>query len=163
MGYTTDFLGAFVFAVALSEAQRDYINKFSATRRMARNATLAAERPDPVRKAVKLPIGNQGGYFVGAEEYDMDDGAKDILDKNSPPSGQPGLWCKWEVTGDGANLQWNGHEKFHGYVEWLKYLIENFFKPWNKVLNGSVKWAGEEVSDAGTITIKNNIVTTRRR
>ena len=72
--------------------------------------------------------------------------------------GAPDAWCQWQPTDDGAALVWNEVEKFYGYVEWLSFLIERFFKPWGRTLNGSVDWAGEDSEDQGVIHIKDNRV-----
>jgi len=65
MGYTTDFDGEFIVSPPLKPTHRAYLEAFSSTRRMERNAKLTAKLPDPLRKAVGLPIGTDGGYFVG--------------------------------------------------------------------------------------------------
>lgn len=75
----------------------------------------------------------------------------------------PSIWCDWVPDEDGNALQHNENEKFYCYVEWLKYLIEHYFNPWGVTLSGSVTWKGEERSDVGVITIKNNIVTVESR
>jgi hypothetical protein len=125
--------------------------------------------------------GLDGGYFV------MDDGNmgqrrdNSIIDYNSPPGlfvfetnlitkkleenkrrikegeAQPGLWCQW-VINNKNELMWDGNEKFYNYVEWLKYLIKNFFQPWGVLLNGEIEWEGEESSDRGKIVVTNNEV-----
>ena len=38
-------------------------------------------------------------------------------------------------------------------------MIEHFFKPWGRYLNGKVRWRGEEFDDMGSINVKDNIVT----
>ena len=50
----------------------------------------------------------------------------DIIDYNSPPKGQPGLWCQWVPTHDGKFIVWDGNEKFYNSAEWMTYLIEHF-------------------------------------
>jgi hypothetical protein len=76
----------------------------------------------------------------------------------SPPSTQPGLWCQW-VAGDGGNsIEWDGGEKFYDYIDWIKYLINNFLKTWGYTINGTVKWRGEDFSDIGKIVIVDNQV-----
>ena len=39
---------------------------------------------------------------------------------NTPPFGQPGLWCQWVPTDDGHALVWNGHEKFYRSSGWMR-------------------------------------------
>ena len=73
----------------------------------------------------------------------------------------PELYCQWVPSDDGTVLEWDQGEKFYSYVEWLDYLIERFFVPWGHTLDGSVIWEGEERDDMGTITVENNVVTTK--
>ncbi len=54
------------------------------------------------------------------------------------PSPDVAFYCQWEPTEDGSELRWDGGEKFYGYVGWLKLMIDNFFKPWGRVLSGTV-------------------------
>jgi hypothetical protein len=128
--------------------------------------------------------GKDGEYFVGGDGFAGQDRDASIIDFNTPPGQvgynektewedrylennrrvnagkcQPGLWCQWVVEGDKEQvLQWDGNEKFYSYIEWLKYLINHFFKPWGVKLNGEIDWYGEEKSDMGRISVKNNEV-----
>lgn len=189
MGYTTDFDGYFTLDEPLTEAQATYLNKFSETRRMKRltaenrdnldelkprwahinyeaPTTPVDEMLDPVREAVGLPVGTDGGYFVGAGGHAGQDRDDSIIDYNEPPCGQPGLWCQWIVRDDDDGaftiIEWDGGEKFYHYVEWLEYIIEHFLKPWGRTLNGEVHWAGEEPGDLGKIVVEDNVVTAKQ-
>jgi len=178
MGYTTDFTGQFNLDKPLTLEQTEYLIKFCRTRHMKRDAVKTNKRPDPLRKAVGLPIGNEGGYFVNeGGDFGQSQGS-DVLDGNKAPSGQPGLWCQWipgdqdglpyhegsdEGEDEGATyIVWDGREKFYEYVAWLKYIIENFLIPWGHNLNGEVDWEGEDFDDLGKIIVKDNIVTTKK-
>lgn len=159
MGYTTNFDGQFDLDKPLSAAQVAYLEKFSDTRRMVRHVAATAALPDPLRESVGLPIGKDGGYFVGSKSdfgYSYSDPS--VIDHNRPPEGQPGLWCKWAPTEDGTGIVWNEAEKFYDYVAWLQYIIDNFLKPWGYVLNGKVRYQGEESDDRGVVIAKNNKV-----
>lgn len=158
MGYTTDFTGSFQIAPTLKPEHLQYLIAFNFTRRMARNPELAAKLPDAIREAAGLLIGEQGGYFVGSDEDHGQQRTVDILDYNRPPSGQPGLWCQWVPNEEGTELEWDEGERFYNYVEWLEYLVENFFKPWGYVLNGLVKYVGEDSDDRGAIRVTDNLV-----
>ena len=158
MGYTTEFQGTFSLNKTLTEAQVAYLTKFSETRRMKRNAKFAATLPDPFRNAVGLPIGNEAEYFVGGVGYFGQDDDPSVIDHNDPPKNQPGLWCQWVPSASGEGIEWNGGEKFYYYVEWLNYIIKNFLIPWGLVLNGTVKWRGEDFDDCGKILVKDNVV-----
>jgi len=72
----------------------------------------------------------------------------------------PGIWCQWVPTDDGKFLEWDTGEKFYNYVEWLEYVIE-MLKPKGYVLNGEVRWRGEEFDDIGTIIVRDNDVSTK--
>ncbi len=165
MGYTTDFTGSLTITPALTKEQTAYINQFSGTRRMKRDTEITQTRPDPIREAVGLPLGEESGYFVGApgmagqeDVFGRDAHTVGILDYNDPPKGQPGLWCQWAISDDGATLEWDGGEKFYDYVEWLEYLIQHFFTLWGNTLDGQIRWSGEESDDRGVIYVKDNHV-----
>jgi hypothetical protein len=164
MGYTTDFVGEFKFNRPLEAVHREYLFRLSDTRRMKRNAVIAESLPDPLRIAVGLPIGVDGEYFVGVPVTKrdhwggLDDKDASVINYNDEPSTQPGLWLQWEPNEDGTTLRWNGAEKFYFYIEWLQYLIDNFFVRWNYTISGRVNWQGEEKQDQGIIIVKDNII-----
>jgi len=158
MGYTTDFYGSFELDKPLTEKRRKYLFQFSETRRMKRDAKKTAKRDDPVRKAARLPVGEEGSYFVGETGFAGQDYGPDVINGNEPPYDQPGLWCKWAPTPDGARIEWNGMEKFYDYTAWLEYLIDHFLEPWGYKLNGEVTWKGEDPTDMGRIYVKDNKV-----
>lgn len=159
MGYSTEFYGSLQFSTPLNEAQVQYIQSFSETRRMKRNPDLADKMPNQKRLAVNLPIGRDGGYFTGSEEDMGQTRDSSVVEYNFPPGNQPGLWCQWTVSDDGTELVWNEAEKFYSYVEWLQYMIDNFFTPWGAKLNGSIDWEGEERGDTGTIKVVDSVIT----
>jgi hypothetical protein len=158
MGYTTSFRGKAEINPPLTAAQILYLRKFCNTRRMKRDPVLALQLPDPLGKALNMPIGDEAGYFVGGTGHSGQDRDLSVLDFNQPPVGQPGLWCSWDVTDDGRYLQWSGAEKFYDYVEWLRYLVEHFFSAWGCVLNGEIEWRGEHREDTGVIKVQCNVV-----
>ena len=145
MGYTTTFTGKFTCTPALNADQVAYLQALCNTRRMKRSG--ASQLPDPLREAVGLPLGNEDEYFVGG----TDSGGQDptIVDCNTPPASQPSLWCQWAPSDDGKFIEWDRGQKFH--VQWIKYINENFLKPWGIKLSGDVKWRGEDSSDRGVI------------
>lgn len=77
-------------------------------------------------------------------------------DSWTTPDGIPSLYCQWIPDNTGLELMWDGKEKFYEYVGWLKWLIDNKFKPNNYKLNGRVFWRGEQRDDIGTIEVKDN-------
>ena len=139
MGYTTDFSGKFKFNKKLDKETRVFLTKFSETRRMKR----------------KLPAkyGVEGEFYVDGGGVYGQDHEPSIVNYNEPPRTQPGLWCQWIPSEDGKFLEWNGAEKFYNYIEWLKYLLENFILPKGYLLTGVVHWEGEESGDIGTIQV----------
>ncbi len=185
MGYTTDFEGSFKLSRPTTVKEFNYINTFSETRRMKRDVNKLMElhkgefghptRPDN-------PYGKDGEFFVGGKGWAGQDGDESIIDYNAAPGQaefdgvtefmdrwnenqrrikdgecQPGLWCQWILT-DKEELQWDGNEKFYNYIEWLKYLINNFFEEWGIKLNGEVTWVGEDSDDRGKIVVEDNKV-----
>jgi hypothetical protein len=162
MGYTTQLEGQFNLDKPLTVAHMAYLKKFAETRRMRRQADTyyLEDMADLTREAVGLPLGDEGGYFVGETGMMGQTHDASIIDYNSPPKGQPGLWCQWEPNAQGTAIVWDGSEKFYEYVKWIKYLIEHFLQPWGYIANGEVKWQGENDADTGTIIIKDNAVTT---
>lgn len=77
---------------------------------------------------------------------------------DSYESDHPNSYCQWEVSEDGTELEWDGGEKFYKYIEWLNYINEEKLKKWNVILEGKVKWQGEEIGDVGIIlAINGNI------
>lgn len=141
MGYTTEFRGEFTFEKPLSPKATAFINKLCETRRMGRNIE---------------GYGIQGEFFVDGEGFRGQGSESNIINHNEAPSTQPGLWCQWEVTNNGTTLEWNGGEKFYHYVEWLFYLIEKIIRPNGYVLNGEIKWRGEDFDDTGKIEVMGN-------
>lgn len=159
MGYTTDFEGEFKLNKPLASEELSYLKRFAETRRMMRREADAVLREDPLRDAVGLPVGKQGGYFVNEGGFFGQQVGGDVIDSNKPPSGQPGLWCKWTPNEDGTAIVWDGNEKFYSYVEWLEYLIEHFLGPWGYRINGIVAYQGEQDDDRGSILAVDNVVT----
>jgi hypothetical protein len=108
MGYTTDFLGHIDITPGLNESERSYLSAFSLTRRYDRG---------------------QGPYYVPPNPY-ADQGDREPVERlNTPPQGQPGLWCRWVPCWDGCCLALDGEEKIYDPARWLDYLITHFLKP----------------------------------
>ena len=149
MGYTTDFSGTFKVEPPLNQEEIAFLNKFSRTRRMECK---------------------QGPYYVdrgGLAGQDHDD--KEITDYNSPPQGQPGLWCDWVASDDGTEIEWDGGEKFYHADKWIEYLIEHFVGPNPKakshltfiqphVISGTVDAAGEVPDDRWRMVVTDSVV-----
>ena len=146
MGYTTDFSGQFTIDRPVDQATYDLLYGLATTRRMG-------------RKGLPKENGVEGEFYVdGSDNYGIDD---NIIDYNTPPKTQPGLWCQWLIQEDKQTIEWDGGEKFYHYVEWIKYFINSILKPQKYILNGQVTWQGEDIGDRGLIIIKNNKVTVK--
>lgn len=150
MGYTTEFKGQIRVEPKLSQEEIEFFTKFTETRRMECD---------------------QGPYYVNrGGSFGQDSTDTGVISYNSPPSGQPGLWCQWIPTEDGQFIEWNGTEKFYNSVEWMQYLITHFFGDHPKaaeelpflkshLLSGRIEAHGEEYGDRWVLIVENNTVT----
>ena len=152
MGYTTDFTGSIKVEPPLNEAEIAYINKFNQTRRIHRK---------------------KGPYFIDGSGDSGQGHDGDVIDYNTPDPTQPGLWCQWEVSEDGARIEWDGGEKFYHATEWMKYIVDHFIgnNPIAKkelsflqghTVNGEIFATGEEAGDNWKIKVVDGIVTEKR-
>ena len=163
MGYHTDFNGSFdiIFNDKTKEQEVvKLVNGLNGTRRVKRDMSLANF---PLKKPAAY-YGVEGEFYVTPIDCKFIRKSDDItiLNHNYPPSTQPGLWLQWIIEDhedDSFTLEWDGEEKFYNYIAWLEYLIKKIFIPANAVLNGEVEYRGEDWTDTGFITIKDNIVT----
>jgi hypothetical protein len=159
MGYTTYFDGSLKFNKPVEDWLVEYVNKFNKTRRMKRNNEKIKELfPDWKKHCFAGNLGEEGEYFIGGLGYYGQDSDGSVLDHNVPARTQPGLWCQWVIGDNNDELMWDEGEKFYDYVEWLEYMIDNFFAPLGYVLNGDISWEGEESDDVGVIHVEDNIV-----
>ena len=177
MGYSTDFRGKLNLTPALTPVQLAFITAFNDTRRMGRDINKLMEvhkgehgLPGADKAKPEEVYGVNGEFFVGDDNVGVFDincppGQKDPWGgKNTGKGCQPGLWCGWTVYADdevNQTFEHDGGEKFYNYVEWLQYMIENFFTPWGVLLNGEIDWRGEDWDDTGNITVVNNEVTVK--
>lgn len=156
MGYTTEFTNSVAIEPPLNEHEISFLQDFNESRRMDR---------------AKGPL-----YVQGSTGWSPKD--KDVRDGNRPPADQPGLWCQWVPTDDGAELEWDGGEKFYNPAEWMKYLVENLLAPTarqyisdhydederlrhftaNHMVNGTIYAQGEDPEDHYAIVVANNKV-----
>ena len=148
MGYTTEFKGKFSLNKELDNVTFEFLNQLANTRRMKRN----------------LPeiYGYEGEFFTEGTGYRGQDRVENVIDFNNPPYAQPGLWCGWIPTKDRLSIEWDGGEKFYGYIEWIEYIISKILAPRGYILSGVVKWRGEDFDDIGEISIIDNMVNGKR-
>ena len=151
IGYSTEFEGEFRVNKKVDKKTYDLLVGLATTRRMKR-AGLDPEI-----------YGIEGEFYVEEDNdtpesrYTPKQGK--IVDVNEPPKTQPGLWCQWEIQGDKQTIEWDGGEKFHNYIEWIKYIVSRILKPKGYVLNGAVRWRGDDFGDVGSIFVKDNEIT----
>jgi len=69
----------------------------------------------------------------------------------------PGIWCQWVPTEDGAELVWDGGEKFYNAAAWMKYLVDTFLSG-THVLNGEIDAQGEDPEDRWRLYVVDNVV-----
>lgn len=149
MGYTTDFSGQFQLNKPLGKNMQKFLTLFNDTRRMKR-------RVDEV-------FGVDGEFFIFGEGFAGQTKDDSIVEYNTAPETQPGLWCQWTPSADGTAIEWDGNEKFYNYSEWLVYLIYKILAPNGYVLNGVVEYSGEETGDVGEILVVDNRVFVREK
>jgi hypothetical protein len=157
MGYHTEFDGDLQITPRLIRHHRAYIQAFCESRRMKRDPDkIDGNEKSDVRILVGLPKGDEGAFCIGTGNFGQDKDAS-IIDYNSPPHGQPSLWCHWEVTEDGERLT-PIDGKNYSATQWLQYLIDNFFKPWGYTLNGEVDAYGEDSTDLWRLVVEDNMI-----
>lgn len=158
MGYSTEFDGALKFNKPITEALMWYINKFAGIRHMKRdNELIKSTFPNWKRLCWHGNLGKDGEYFIGGLGFAGQDEDASVIEYNYPSDTQPALWCQWIITDEGI-LAWDGGEMFSHYVEWLEYLISNFFEPDGYFLNGEMTYQGDDYDDFGTIHVIDNVV-----
>lgn len=161
MGYqTTTFIGRFNLDRPLEPHHAAYLRAFHQTRHCRRDLA-AAEAPEDkkLRLAVGLPEGPGGAYFASLDQgRAQGDAPAGVIDINVEPGGQPSFNCLWAPTEDNAGIEWDGQEKFRGYVSWLAYIMKHFLQPWGYQLSGMVRWQGQAATDKGNIAVRNGVI-----
>lgn len=144
MGYTTDFWGKYELDRPLDDKTWTFLRKLSETRRMKRHV-------DP-------KYGVEGEFYVDGKGLLGQDSDDTVVNYNYPPKTQPSLWCNWTPTEDKKHIAWNQAEKFYKYDRWLIYIIEKILKPRGYILNGAIKWQGEDLAGQGYLVVIDNTV-----
>ncbi|GAA3778723.1 hypothetical protein GCM10022225_78430 [Plantactinospora mayteni] len=162
MGYETTFTGRVSISPPLNAAEIRYLTRFAGVRHMHRA---------------------RGPYFVDGGGYAGQDIEPDVLDGSTPPPEQPGLWCQWIPSEDGATLGWDEEEKFYHAERWMAYLVDTFLKPgaalagelaapvsgrvyadefaeftFDHVVDGVIEAEGDEPDDLWRLEVRDNVV-----
>ena len=163
MGYTTDFDGTLKVVFETKEGRDEavrLVNCLSKTRRMKRDLTKIKDKLDkPIEE-----YGIDGEFYCPEKDVDLIKGAEDpsIVDINTPPSTQPGLWLDWIMRPEGDNvayIEWDHQEKFYNYIPWLKYIHNKIIrKNDGKIVDGYIIWSGEDAEDNGIIIGHNDSI-----
>ncbi len=135
---TCRIIGNLKFDRPLKEEHAKYLCKFIETCHYKRNVDLVDSYADPLRLAAELPLGTFAEYFVG--DVKLNDQAMDeSIISPSPPSDQPSNTCGWILTADYSGLASESNvNRNEEYIQWLNYLIKNFFIRWEYMLNGRI-------------------------
>lgn len=109
---------------------------------------------------------------------DLSSGHPDVIDYNTPPEGQPGLWCDVTPLEDGTHLGVDPNRENGDITPWVEYLIDHLLKPgavyseipesvgekdvlrsftFDHVVNGEMKCVGED-GDVWLLRVKDNVV-----
>ena len=149
MGYTTWFEGGLTPNKPFKKEFINYINAFSEKRHEPRDVEIIKRSdPDWAKHCLDGNLGPYGMYYVGSFD-------EEIIDRSAAKGYTcPGYWCDWHINEKTGVVEWNDSEKFYNYVEWLKFLVDNFFEPAGYKLNGEIVWEGEERDDNGVIVVK---------
>lgn len=161
MTYQVNFKGQWHLNKPLNDNHKLYLIQFSNIRHMKRDVSKVEFMPDELRVSAGLTIGTDAEFFVGGGGSFGQERDSSILNYNKPPATQPGLWNGWTPNSDGTAIIWDEIENFYNYVDWIQYMIKNFFNPWDYILNGDIAWQGDAVKDKGIINIINNIITVK--
>jgi len=129
MGYSTGFAGSFRTNRVVDEEMYRLLHGLATTRR--------------IKRELPKTFGVDGEFYIQDDE-------RGVVNKNRPPRSQPSLWCGWLIQSDRRTIQWDGHEKFQEYIQWLIYLIR-LLRRRGYTLSGNVAWQGETIPDAGVL------------
>ena len=86
---------------------------------------------------------------------------EEIRDSRHDDRVMPSIWCQWRVGNDDRSIEWDGGEKFYGYIGWIKYLNDKVLRPRKYRLSGTVCFQGESPEDGGQLIADGNEVRVR--
>lgn len=148
MSYNLNFSGKFKISKPLEKEQIEYIQAFSKTKKVLRDSDLCEKVYDPIRLAVKLPVGYDGEFCVFGLNYLNKDYESDltVLDTKYPPLNQPSNWCSWTCSDDGKYIIIvQDNKNVYMFFQWLTYILNNLLKFFdNRYIVGTVSFVGED-------------------
>lgn len=159
MNRTTKFTCKFSFNKPVDVSLRNYIDHFVKMRHVSRDISKIIDTDSKWKDhCYRGDLGRQGEFYVipNNDIFLMNELNDSIINYETPPYSVPSLKCHWTISYDGKSLEWDGDSSFDNYIDWLLYLIENFFAPNGYILNGYVEYQGESDGDAGVISIMDN-------
>lgn len=78
------------------------------------------------------------------------------------PDTIPNSYLQWEPNEEGTEIVWNGGEKFYDYIHWLRWLAKHYLTPKGLMLNGEVRFQGEELEDTGILRAVDSKITSHK-
>lgn len=141
MSYTIEYTGRINLDKPLAEDLAKFLHDFAKTRHYHRAWKPEEENGrwfvDPEGKLE--PDFNDKEYHdvLYANPYDHEKRKAfefekyGCVDLNEVNPGMPSFYCQWIPTEDCQGIEWDGGEKFYSAEKWLKYIIENYLKPWD--------------------------------
>lgn len=91
--------------------------------------------------------------------------AKELLEINASEESEKitGIraYFQWVPANTLEHIVWDGNEKFYKYVEQLRWLC-GWLDGRRILANGTLYWQGEEIGDAGTLAVVDNVVSVNK-
>ena len=84
-----------------------------------------------------------------------------LVDYKKHPSDQPYRWCSWKIDNKSITISEEEglvEDKYFHSLEWLRYLINNFFNRWNYILDGELSYQYSRGFERGYIVVNKNDV-----
>lgn len=66
-------------------------------------------------------------------------------------------FCQWRLSADRSGIEWDGEEKFYGYVEHAQR-VASWFQDRGMAMTGRVAWHGESRKDHGVLLASDGLV-----
>lgn len=119
---------------------------------------LTSDLPLPNKLSQEInDINPYNNYYrkTNNENYGMDDYLHNDIYKKKIGSNIDS-YCQWCYNEKEKVIEWDGGEKFYGYILWLKFILKLINEKSNCKFNGIIRWMGEEIADIGLIEVIDN-------